>query len=191
MEIVILGLESRTDRWDRCKEILQENGIEKVTHYTTQIGVDKYKHAAQDFINLLRLKRGADLMFFEDDFELVTGWRGIFDKAWRDLPSDFDLLYLGCNLTRSPKRVTDNLYRVRGAWCLHGVVFSRQFIDWFLNTYDINQRTVIDEWLRAIAPDRKFYMTYPMICYQRASYSDYVNKEVDYNIFENKYYKKL
>jgi hypothetical protein len=191
-EIVIVGLAERTDRWQRCIEILKENKINKVTHYQTQKDpVDVYRHATIDFLDLLKIKRGNDLVFFEDDFELKEGWEEVLKKAWEDLPKDFDMLYLGANLTKTPKRITSNLVRVRGAWCLHGVVMSAKFIEYFLKTFDINRRIVIDEWCRTIAEERKFYMTYPMICFQRKSYSDFVKKEVWYDIFNNKYYKEL
>lgn len=189
--IVVIGLGSRTDRWNRCEEIFKENKITKVTRYvTTKDERDVYGHSIKDFLNLLKCKRG-NIVFFEDDFELTNGWEEVLQKAWNDLPSDFDLLYFGANLTKSPKRATENLVRVRGAWCLHAAVLSEKFVNYILRFYEYPRCGVIDEWLRNQADSKKFYMTYPMIAYQRKSYSDYQKKEVDYNIFENKYYKKL
>lgn len=190
-EIVVLGLESRTDRWERCKEIFEANGIKRVTHFATQKGEDLFRHATQDYLRMLSLKKGKNIMFFEDDFELVNGWEEVLERAWHDLPKDYDMLYLGANLQDKAIRVTDNLVRVKDAWMLHAVIMNRKFIDWVLKVYDINRRVVMDEWMRIIAKERKFYMTYPMISYQRSGYSDFVKKEIEYNIFDNKYYKKL
>jgi hypothetical protein len=191
-EIVVLGLKSREDRWQRCIEIFKENKITKVTHYTTvQDFEDTYQHAKKDFINLLRLKKGQTIVFFEDDFELVKDWELVLRKALEDLPESFDMLYLGANLTKTPERKTANLLRIRGAWCLHGVVMSAKFIDYVLESFDVNGKTVFDEWCRQIAESRRFYMTYPMICYQRKSFSDYVGQYVDYDLFNNKYYKEV
>lgn len=192
MNIVILGLEARQDRWQRCLEILEREGIKKVTHYTTvRDFTDTWGRATRDFLQLLRIKRGEELLFFEDDFELTEGWRDVFDKARSELPQDYDMLYLGINLTKKPKKESETLYRVRGGWCLHGVLMSPKFIDFVLREFDPAWRQVFDEWCRVVAEKRKFYMTYPMICYQRESFSDYVGKNVFYDIFNNKYYKEL
>jgi hypothetical protein len=189
--IVVIGLAAREDRWQRCEEIFKQNKITKVTRYvTTKDEKDIYGHAVKDFLNLLRLKKG-NLVFFEDDFELTNGWEDILIKAWKGLPSDFDLLYFGANLTESAKRVTSSLVKVRGAWCLHAAVFSEKFVNYVLRNYEYPRCGVMDEWIRAQSDVRKFYMVYPMIAYQRKGYSDYQNKEVEYNLFENKYYKKL
>ncbi len=189
--IVVFGLESRVDRWERCKEVLTTNGIKRVTRYATQKGKDIYKQTTSDFLDLLRLKRGNNLVFFEDDFELVDGWEKILRQSWSELPGNWDMLYLGCNLTKTPQRITGNIYRVRGAWCLHAVILNNKFIDYILCNYDINRRIVLDEWMRYEAQRKFFYMTYPMISYQRESYSDYLDKIVNYNIFKNKYYEGI
>jgi hypothetical protein len=190
--VVVIGLAAREDRWKRCLQIFEENNITKVTHYTTvQDFKDTHYHATKDFLNLLRIKKSDYLVFFEDDFELTEGWQDVFEKAWKDVPKDFDLLYLGANLTKTPQRITENLVKIRGAWCLHGVIFSRKFIDYIFKAYEIDRRVVFDEWCRTIACDRKFYMVYPMICYQRKDFSDYVGRYVDYDLFNNKYYKTL
>lgn len=130
-------------------------------------------------------------MFFEDDFELIQGWQGVLSVSMRKLPGDWDMLYMGANLQNPVTKVSETLVRVWGAWMLHGVVMRKKFIDYVLRNYEYPRLPVFDEWCRTIAPQMGFYMTYPMICYQRPGYSDYIGKEVDYKIFENKYYKAI
>ena len=185
-----MGLEAREDRWERCKEILKANGIERVTHYITEIREPKWEHATRDFLDLLRLKRFNDLLFFEDDFELVDGWKEVFKKAYNDLPGEWDLLYLGCNPQRALLRETPNLLRVRGAWMFHAVLINQSFIDYVLKVYNAKVFPAFDEWIRQIAPERKFYMTYPMVSYQREGFSDYLGQYTKYDIFNNKFYKQ-
>jgi hypothetical protein len=189
--IVVIGLEARTDRWKRCKEIFKENEISPVTHYATvQDFKDSHRHYMKDFLQMLRVKGTGDLVFFEDDFELVPGWEDVLRKAWKELPEDFDMLYLGCNPQRSLLKVTDNLVKIQGAWLMHACILSHRFIEYILSSYDLNQIWIIDEWYRQIAPQRKFYMTYPMISYQREDFSDMLGQYVKYDIFNNKFYKE-
>jgi hypothetical protein len=193
--IVVIGLEARKDRWTRCKEILQGAGVSQVTHYTTtQDFSDTHRHYMKDFLQMLRVRGfGKHLVFFEDDFELMPEWEQVLQKAWRDLPEDFDMLYLGCNLTRPPQIITENLVRVKGAYLMHATILSKKFIEYLLKTYDYNRIWIIDEWYRQIAPERKFYMTYPMVSYQRPDYSDFLGQYVDYKTiqYNNNYYKAI
>jgi hypothetical protein len=191
-KIVVVGLKERKDRWERCEEIFRSIGVTKVTHYETLIDYSNiHRNYMKDFTRMLSTERwsGPYLVFFEDDFELVDGWEVVLRKAWSDLPDDFDMLYLGANLTISPVKVTDNLIKVRGAWLMHATILSRKFIDYILKAYDYNRIWIIDEWYRQIAMDRKFYMTYPMISYQRPGWSDAVGAYTDYQIFDNSFYK--
>ena len=189
--IVVIGLESRTDRWDRCKQIFERYNISPVSHYATVMDPnDKHRHYMKDFLQMLRVKGGANhLCFFEDDFELTDNWEEILEKAWKDLPDDWDMLYLGANLTISPRKVTDNLMRVRGAYLMHATILNNKFIRYILSHYNPIAVPIIDEWYRVIAQERKFYMTYPMISYQRDNYSDFLAQYIYYDIFNNQLYK--
>jgi hypothetical protein len=141
---------------------------------------------------MLNRFRGRDLMFFEDDFELTPGWEDVFVKAYNDLPQRWDMLYLGCNLTSHPKRITDSLARVMGAWLMHATLIRASFIDFILMYYNPSKVRIIDEWYRQQAPYREFYMTMPQISYQRPDYSDMEGMYVNYQnmALRNKFYKR-
>lgn len=190
--VVVIGLREREDRWKRCVEIFTQHGVSPVIHYETEKDYnDLHRHYMKDFKQMLRTVKGANVVFFEDDFELVDGWQEVLDRAYRDLPQWWDMLYLGCNLTVDVKKETDNLVRVMGGWLMHATILSPRFVDFILKEYDHNRIWIIDEWYRQMAPMRKFYMTYPMISYQRKDYSDFIGGYADYPIFENKYYKRI
>lgn len=189
--IVVINLETREDRWERCREVLKRNGLTKVSRYITEIQEPKWEHASRDFIELLKMKRGNNLVFFEDDFELTDGWQDVVSRAWKDLPKKWDLFYLGANLTAEAERITPNLARVGGAWMFHAVIINKTFIDFIIKNYNVKKYPAFDEWMRVIASERNFYMVYPMVSYQRGEYSDFLGQYVSYDIFDNKYYKQL
>jgi hypothetical protein len=144
----------------------------------------------KDFLQMLRVKATGDyFVFFEDDFELCNGWEEILRAAWKELPPDFDMLYLGANLTDPPKFHSEHLCRVMGAWLMHSVIMSRKWVEFILKWYDFNRIWIIDDWFERIAPDRKFYMTIPITSYQREDFSDFVGRYVYYDIFTNKHYE--
>lgn len=190
-EIVVIGLKARQDRWKRCKEILEGAGVERVTHYQTEQDFsDSHAGYMKDFLTMLQYKGYTDLMFFEDDFELTPEWEKVFTRAYNDLPEKWDMLYLGANLTAPVQIVTRNIVRVNGAWLMHATLLRKKFIDYILQAYNPQRVKIIDEWYRQIATRKEFYMTIPMISYQRPDFSDMVGQYVDYQIFGNKHYKR-
>jgi hypothetical protein len=78
-----------------------------------------------------------------------------------------------------------------GAWLMHATILSKKFVQYIIEKYDYNAIWIIDDWYRQQAPQKKFYMTYPFISYQRSDYSDMVGQYIFYDIFNNKYYKNL
>jgi hypothetical protein len=188
--VCVIGLKARKDRWVRCKEILQGK-VERVTHYTTvQNHEDSYKGYMTDWLKMLKMFQGEPLMFFEDDFEFTDEFDEVFPKAVAELPQSYDLLYLGANLQAPVTRHSEHLVRVNGAWLMHATLLSAKFIDYILEAYPRSNIRIADEWYRRIAPHREFYMTIPMISYQRKDYSDFVGRYVYYDIFCNKFYKR-
>jgi len=73
---------------------------------------------------------------------------------------------------------------------MHATLLSPKFIEYILEKYPPANIRIIDEWYRKIAPLREFYMTMPMISYQRKDYSDFVGQYVYYDIFANKHYTR-
>lgn len=188
--VCVIGLKARKDRWARCKEVLQGR-VERVTHYTTvQDFQDSYKGYMTDWLKMLKMFQGGPLMFFEDDFEFTDDFDEVFDKAVAELPQSYDMLYLGANLQAPVTRYSDHLVRVNGAWLMHATLLSAKFIDFIIDNYPNSNIRIADEWYRRIAPQREFYMTIPMISYQRKDYSDFVGRYVYYDIFSNKFYKR-
>lgn len=188
--VCVIGLKARKDRWERCREILQGR-VERVTHYTTvQNFQDSYKGYMSDWLKMLKMFQGEPLMFFEDDFEFTDEFDEVFPKAVAELPDSYDMLYLGANLQAPVKKYSSHLVRVNGAWLMHATLLSPKFIDYILQVYPGSNIKIADEWYRRIAPHREFYMTMPIISYQRKDYSDFVGRYVYYDIFSNKYYKR-
>ena len=54
-------------------------------------------------------------------------------------------------------------------------------MQWLVENFNPMNGTIYDEWLRLnVLNQFKCYVVYPMVCFQRPSFSDLRNKYVDY-----------
>jgi len=127
------------------------------------------------------------LLTFEDD--VIFRPMDHLDKALAQLPEDWDIIYLGANITSMvfgidqfpPVRYSDYLYRVRKAWTTHAVAYSRKVVDVIVRHYPVHSFEMYDNWLNSeILPNYKCFLVNPMICYQRPGISDLWGGSTDY-----------
>lgn len=106
------------------------------------------------------------------------------------MPYTWDLLSLGSNLITKHKRVKHNLVKLEDAWMTHSIAYSNRLIKWIVENYD--QQLIYDEWLRInVYKQFECYMTFPIVAWQKPSYSDIWSNEADYLAILNKTYKNI
>lgn len=119
-------------------------------------------------------------LFFEDDvlFQGVTH----IAYAFEQLPDDWDVLYLGANITNGqPEYYSPNLFKVKTAWTTHAVAYSRRVMQYISDNFDPTLNHMFDDWLaREVLPKFNCFVIYPMACWQQVSQSDIWNVMADY-----------
>jgi hypothetical protein len=122
------------------------------------------------------------LLLFEDDVEIRDFSH--FDEAISQLPSDWELCYLGANLVAPIEKYSENLYKTFGAWTTHAVMYNnpKELCKGYTDT-----SIMFDDWLKTnIHPRGNTYIIKPMIAWQRPHQSDLWNGYVDYTrIFDD------
>lgn len=110
-------------------------------------------------------------------------------KALDELPEDWDVLYLGANITDGvfgikeypPTRYSDHLYRVPKAWTSHAIGYSRKMAETIANFYPVGDYHIFDNWLNEfVLPKYKCYLVNPMVAFQRPGFSDLWGNATDY-----------
>lgn len=196
-----LNLERNTKRWDECVQEFIKVGIDYVDRINCIEGADRYvsfNHSHYDTIKK-GYETGEPFCIFEDDVVFDQRWK-VLEEATNQLPVDWDLLYLGANITgydnniwQMPIKVSDNLVRLYNCWMTHAIVYSNKMAKWVLDNFNPEWLPVYDEWLRVNAmPVREVYLINPMICQQRPGYSDIWQKPVAYGCHKegNKWMKE-
>lgn len=145
-----------------------------------------FNHAHYDTIKK-GYETGEPFCIFEDDVAFDHRWK-FLEEATAQLPAEWDMLYLGANITGSdtmkwqmPMKATENLVRLFNAWMTHAIVYSNKGAKWILDNFKPDEFPVYDEWLRINAmPHREVYLINPMICFQVPGFSDVSLGEVSY-----------
>lgn len=123
------------------------------------------------------------LLHLEDD--VVFKDLGHLLQAERELPSDWDILYLGANLLLwgngpQPERISEHLFRVRAAWTTHAIAYSRKVIPFILENQPGFSEQMLDNWLSEQLPNLNAYIVAPMVAYQRPRHSSiWIKSEID------------
>jgi hypothetical protein len=140
-------------------------------HQSFNLGV---KAILQDFYD-----SGAhSLLFLEDDVQFRN-----MDYLWpalQELPSDWDVFYMGCNIQGEAIRVSERIYRVSNAWTTHAVAYTRPIVRFILDNQPGESEQMFDNWLGGQLPNWNAYVMKPMCAVQRPRRSSIWNAHTDY-----------
>lgn len=118
------------------------------------------------------------LLFLEDDCafkNLETLW-----PALQEVPADWDILYMGCNIQSDAVRITNRIYKITAAWTTHCIAYTRPVVRFILENQPGESEQMYDNWLSSVLPQFNAYVVKPMVAIQRPRYSKIWNKHVDY-----------
>lgn len=219
-----INLPERTDRWEICEsnfrnfEILnfkRFNGIKPNLNIPSkragQIG------CALSFCNIFyeaMLNDYSSVLIFEDDFSFTYEKEVLFEKlnaSINELPKNWDVFYLGANiideLYENPiENYSNNLLRIKSAYALHSVAFSKEGILKFINYFEdnikpwhinlIEKYEAIDVFMaHKYQMNNLCLMPKELLCHQRPSFSTIEQCQMDYRFILNgnlnKFMKKI
>jgi hypothetical protein len=125
------------------------------------------------------------LLFLEDDCDFRN--LHLMDQVLRELPKDFDIFYLGCNIRdEKPERVSQYIYRVKDCWTTHAVVYRKPIVKFILDNHPGESELMYDNFLGSQLPNWKAYVCKPFLAYQRPRKSAIWNEVVNYEeVFKN------
>ena len=165
---------NRSDRPQRLRDTIEE--LKRVDlnakRFSAIINKRGWKGARDSHLAVMELCKDENMfMVLEDDVKFLSPPNGLIDTAMRQLPDDWDMLYLGCSPQKPQERYSDNLFRVNHAWCLHAVIWHNReggAMEYMLNHRgDINK---IDVYLsEVIHPLFNCFTIFPMVATQRVT----------------------
>tara|TARA_R110000824_G_scaffold391495_1_gene589295 strand:- start:10657 stop:11340 length:684 start_codon:yes stop_codon:yes gene_type:complete len=211
--VYVLNLDRRADRWEECKEIAHSCGLTldrlsgidgaKLKEEEVALGMGRYipkgdirgaqgcalSHYAA--VKKAQEERRKSVLIFEDDFEFVDNFENLFAEYYKQVPVDWEFLYLGANHNThalSPggpitlPLISKNVGKPLRSYCLHAYSIKESLYDYILSLFDVEvTQAPVDVTISQVQPSMKTcYAFSPSLVTQRDGYSDIGRKEVSY-----------
>ena len=183
MKAFVMNLESRPDRMAEFQKNIFPFEVERFNAIKTYPG---WKGCTASQLTILALQNEFPFIVFEDDCVLLQPW-SVAENAMKQLPEDWDLLYLGATLMNPIERYSENLFRLKTAYCAHAIIYnSKRVVDYILNNYqrffrNSPERNTLDVfYFTEIQEKFNCYIVSPLVATQRPGFSDIENMNVDY-----------
>ncbi len=184
MNTYCINLKNRRSRWVKMLKEAAKLDIEPI-RFEAIFNHNGHLGCMMSHMELLEEIEEDIFMIIEDDI-LVLGTREEMDAAIKQLPDDWDMLYLGAHLKSRIRRYSDNLFTLKDARCNHAIMYNNQHgvVDYILKNYYIP----IDNFYAEKVQERfNCYITYPMICTQDVGFSDIIHAWKGYTAIEKNY----
>lgn len=182
-KVKVINLDHRTDRWEEIQRQLKYFGLKEFERQSAFSQPNALHGNAKS--HLVCLQDGANFIFEDDVWFIRDGWT-VFQDALKQLPEDWDMLYLGGNVEAPIQRINTNLFKCEHTYGSNAILYSESgrekvFAGYkpFEDTFDI-----YDVWLRRhCSIDLNAYIVHPIVCWPISNYSDVWRKKVNYTAF--------
>jgi len=187
-----LNQDSRPDRWVQAQGELSRVKMEGVERFASLPADQPFKSFCLSQYAMLKsfLATGKETLLALEDDALFRDL-GHLPAALGALPKDWDILYLGANITAmvhgidvnppEPCSWTKHLWRIRRAWTTHCIAYTRKVAQRIVDAYPIHSFEMYDCWLsNNILELSNAFLVNPMVAYQRPGKSDLWGQETDY-----------
>jgi GR25 family glycosyltransferase involved in LPS biosynthesis len=177
MKNYVINLDRRADRWVVVREELNSYGF-SLTRFPSIDTKPGWRGCASSHLSIMeQAKNEVAYITWEDDVQFLydkdtTDF--ILNKALQQIPSDWDALFLGASPQEPQERYSDNLFRLKNAFCTHAILWHNRpngATEYILRNKDRIEK--IDVFLsQEIFPIFNCYLVYPLLISQHQTQSD-------------------
>lgn len=182
---ICLNHPNATERWGSCLQEFKRIGLNGVARFEALPSIGPHQSfnlSVRTILEYFIRSPYERLLFLEDDVTFVRP--EIADEAIKELPGDWDILYLGANVLHptgpKPTAYSPHLCRVYEAWTTHAIAFNKKCISFILENQPGLSEAMFDNWLSANLARFNSYIVSPMAAYQRPGHSLIWNSTTNY-----------
>lgn len=186
MKAHVINLKHRPERWLSCVKEFEKIGLMPERFIGTHMRPGWHGCRESHLRFLRNVSREDIFMLAEDDILFMPDALENMNKAMRQLPEDWDMLYLGATLNKAIERHSENLYRLKSGYTTHAIIYNpARVIDFIINYNPIRK---IDVFFADILQEQfNCYVTYPIVATQMPGYSDITNCFNDYSAIQKQF----
>ena len=181
----VINLDKRRDRLNEFNKIEFPFPVERFPGIVKKNGKDGCR---ESHYAILKRNKEFPLLIMEDDVQFLVSWNDIF-KAMKQLPDNWDLLYLGGNLHQLVGWYSDRLFRAEGIKTSHAIMYnSTRVVDYILKHGQGKRKDLF--YMTEVQKKFNCYLIHPMAATQGASYSDIQKADRDHRVLMYQNYDK-
>lgn len=121
------------------------------------------------------------ILILEDDVEFANNINQMADENFQYVPSDWHMLQLGSLHCREPEMVSKHIARIKFAYCLHCYIVNRPIFEYYKFQLSKMEKQIDLTTVENIQPLGHCYSFEPNLAYQKASYSNITDRNVNYD----------
>jgi GR25 family glycosyltransferase involved in LPS biosynthesis len=194
-KIYCINLDRRKDRWEETEKELKKWGlIDQVERYSAvdgnKINNNPYNvnngelGLIETHLSIIKdsKKNGyKNILLLEDDIEFTEEINKV-ESYFSSLPENWDILWFGGNhnkhMGNKINLINDKIIKCNQTYSTHCIGFNESIYDLVINLLEKRQKPV-DVYYSDIQKGYECYSFNPSVALQRASYSDFQNREQD------------
>lgn len=170
-------------RWHHAKKEFERVGLRDVIKFSALPDIGGHQSFNRSIRQILIDFRESDattLLLLEDD--CVFKDLSHFDQALKELPANWDILYLGANIRdKEPKKLSTHVYKLNDAWTTHAIAYQKTVVDFLLLHQPGFSEQMFDNWQGGAAlPRFNCFVINPMLAWQKPGHSFIWNGYTDY-----------
>ena len=188
----IINLDRRGDRMSEVRSELERVGIsdyERISavdgrtltgNYSVAIG---HVGCSLSHLSVARLAKERNLknyVVLEDDVIFHPQFME-FDSFLKEVPANWDMIFLGGSHVKGFTRVTDKVIRMKGSYTTHAMIIKSTMFDKLIHIWNtFHGSAEVDVALSRLHRDHFCYSFTPALASQRAGFSDILERHDDY-----------
>lgn len=195
-KVVCINLDDRKDRWNDCVAIFRKHFLEverlpaiygkdlnipytEGFWYHGQLGSGLSHLFAVKYAKQLGLK---NILILEDDVDFHDDLYPIFDQVLKELPSNWDFLYLGGIHLDMPTTFSKHLARITNTLSIHAYAVNHTAYDIAIKALMDMEESSDQNFRKKLQKDHNFFVTNPHLAWQRSGYSTTMGMHVDLSV---------
>lgn len=173
MKATVINLDRRPDRW---VQFYAQNGLDLHIPFQRFSAIEAgcgEDGCTASHLEVLCQQTEFPFVVFEDDCVLLEKWSFV-EEAMKQLPKDWDALWLGANPRKPLIKYSENLRVLKDAYCLHAVIYnSKRMVDYILENHNTPSGKNLDIFYKTDVQKKfKCFSISPIVATQLSDQSD-------------------